>query len=221
VSGDLEADWGFTGHYYHAPSGLHMAWFRAYDANLGRWISRDPIAERGGLNVYAYANHDPVNYVDRDGRAPMLLLLIPLIYFGYEEIANAPGPGDPTYGLYDNAPHPLDIAFPASAALDAAVDAAGLPPWLRDLNLKRCLGAAKKPSSPGKMQREVERGQAPKGIDRVDKAHPGTPEPHAHYNDGTSSTQSGKIHDAHKGKPNPSNKVREWLERHGWIPPSK
>jgi len=70
VSGNLEADWGFTGHYYHAPSGLHLAWFRAYDANLGRWISRDPIAEGGGLNVYAYANHDPVNYVDPDGRAP-------------------------------------------------------------------------------------------------------------------------------------------------------
>jgi RHS repeat-associated protein len=144
VSGDLEADWGFTGHYYHAPSTLHLAWFRAYDAHLGRWISRDPIMERGGLNVYAYAHRDPVNYVDPDGRAPMLLLLIPLIYFGYEDIANAPGPGDPTYGLYDNAPHPLDIAFPASAALDAAVDAAGLPPWLRDLNLKRCLGAAKR-----------------------------------------------------------------------------
>lgn len=47
VSGDLEADWGFTGHYYHAPSTLHLAWFRAYDANLGRWISRDPIPARG------------------------------------------------------------------------------------------------------------------------------------------------------------------------------
>ena len=70
VSGNLEADWGFTGHYFHSPSGLHLAWFRAYDANLGRWISRDPIAEGGGLNVYAYANHDPVNYVDPDGRAP-------------------------------------------------------------------------------------------------------------------------------------------------------
>ena len=60
----LEADWGFTGHYYHAQSGLHLAWFRAYDANLGRWISRDPIAEDGGLNTYAYVFNDPVGYLD-------------------------------------------------------------------------------------------------------------------------------------------------------------
>src|SRR5258705_10932475 len=31
VSGDLDADFGFTGHYVHAPSGLYMALFRAYD----------------------------------------------------------------------------------------------------------------------------------------------------------------------------------------------
>jgi RHS repeat-associated protein len=67
VSGDLEADWGFTGHYYHAQSGLHLAWFRAYDANLGRWISRDPIMERGGLNLYGYVGGNPINGRDSLG----------------------------------------------------------------------------------------------------------------------------------------------------------
>ena len=38
VSGSLEADFGFTGHYYHAPSQLHLALYRAYDAGKGRWI---------------------------------------------------------------------------------------------------------------------------------------------------------------------------------------
>ncbi len=70
VSGDLEADWGFTGHYYHAPSTLHLAWFRAYDANLGRWISRDPIGELGGLNVYGYVEGNPVNFRDSLGLSP-------------------------------------------------------------------------------------------------------------------------------------------------------
>jgi RHS repeat-associated protein len=41
VSGDSDADFGFTGHYVHGPSGLHLALFRAYDADLGRWISRE------------------------------------------------------------------------------------------------------------------------------------------------------------------------------------
>jgi len=63
----LAADWGFAGHYYHAPSGLHLAWFRAYDANLGRWISRDPIAERGGMNLYGYVANNPLGWIDPYG----------------------------------------------------------------------------------------------------------------------------------------------------------
>jgi RHS repeat-associated protein len=64
VSGDLDADFGFTGHYYHAPSDLHLALYRAYDAGTGRWLSRDPIAEKGGLNLYAYCGNNPINGVD-------------------------------------------------------------------------------------------------------------------------------------------------------------
>jgi len=40
LSGDLNADFGFDGMYYHATSGLNLTWFRAYDANLGRWLTR-------------------------------------------------------------------------------------------------------------------------------------------------------------------------------------
>jgi RHS repeat-associated protein len=57
-------DWGFKGHYYHADSGLHLAPFRAYDAELGRWLSRDPLGEAGGINLYEYALSNPVNFVD-------------------------------------------------------------------------------------------------------------------------------------------------------------
>ena len=64
VSGDLDADFAYTGHYYHANSGFYLAPFRAYDPDTGRWISRDPISEVGGLNLYAYVGSDPVNKVD-------------------------------------------------------------------------------------------------------------------------------------------------------------
>jgi RHS repeat-associated protein len=76
LSGSLDADFGFTGHYYHQPSGLNLALFRAYDADLGRWISRDPIGELGGLHLYDYVRNDPINYIDRDGRNPILVGLI-------------------------------------------------------------------------------------------------------------------------------------------------
>ncbi|MBN8711986.1 MAG: hypothetical protein BGO12_02280 [Verrucomicrobia bacterium 61-8] len=40
----------------------------SYDAVQGVRISRDPIAEEGGINLYAYVNNDPINYYDPDGR---------------------------------------------------------------------------------------------------------------------------------------------------------
>ncbi len=54
----------FTGHLYHARSGLYFAAFRAYDPELGRWISKDPIDIAGGINLYAYVEGDLVNWVD-------------------------------------------------------------------------------------------------------------------------------------------------------------
>jgi RHS repeat-associated protein len=51
ISGDKDADMGFTGHYEHVPSSLTLAPFRAYDANLGRWISEDPMGLLGGVNL--------------------------------------------------------------------------------------------------------------------------------------------------------------------------
>ncbi len=64
VSGDLDATFGFTGYLYHAASGLNLTLYRAYDAQLGRFISRDPIEESGGLNLYGYCGNDPTNQVD-------------------------------------------------------------------------------------------------------------------------------------------------------------
>ena len=38
--------------------------YRYYSPDLGRWISRDPIEEQGGFNLYAFVNNDPVNKFD-------------------------------------------------------------------------------------------------------------------------------------------------------------
>lgn len=67
LTGTVDADFGFTGHYYHQPSGLHLALYRAYDADLGRWISRDPIEEARGINLYAYVDSNPVRLWDPFG----------------------------------------------------------------------------------------------------------------------------------------------------------
>ena len=67
LQGDLDADFGFTGYYVHQPSGLQFALYRAYDADLGRFINRDPIGENGGLNLYDYVGNNPANTTDLSG----------------------------------------------------------------------------------------------------------------------------------------------------------
>ena len=67
VEGNMDSDFGFTGHYFHAPSKLHLALYRAYDSETGRWLNRDPIGEAGGINLYGYVFNDPVNSIDRFG----------------------------------------------------------------------------------------------------------------------------------------------------------
>ena len=42
--------------------------FRVYDPSSGRWLSRDPIGEAGGENLYGFVGNDPVNQVDPDGK---------------------------------------------------------------------------------------------------------------------------------------------------------
>ena len=44
----------------------HVGW-RWYQSEIGRFVQRDPIGTRGGLNVYAYCDSDPVSGVDPTG----------------------------------------------------------------------------------------------------------------------------------------------------------
>lgn len=55
---------GYAGYFVHQPSGLLLTWYRAYDPNLARWISRDPIEEAGGINLYAYVRNNPISQND-------------------------------------------------------------------------------------------------------------------------------------------------------------
>ena len=41
--------------------------YRYYDSRLGRWIKRDPIAEKGGLNLYGMLNNTLLTHIDTLG----------------------------------------------------------------------------------------------------------------------------------------------------------
>ena len=41
--------------------------YRAYNPVLGRWQNRDPLGERGGINLYSFVQNDGVNWFDDSG----------------------------------------------------------------------------------------------------------------------------------------------------------
>ncbi|MFC0130803.1 RHS repeat-associated core domain-containing protein, partial [Ralstonia solanacearum] len=65
---EYRSDFGYAGMQYHAASGMYLTLFRAYDPSTGRWVSRDPIGEQGGFNLYAYVGGNPVSYIDPAGQ---------------------------------------------------------------------------------------------------------------------------------------------------------
>jgi RHS repeat-associated protein len=67
TAGDIDSDFGFTGHFHHAESALTLTRFRPYDPDIGRWLSRDPLerAERQeDVNLFVYARNNPINFID-------------------------------------------------------------------------------------------------------------------------------------------------------------
>jgi hypothetical protein len=51
-------------------AGSPNAW-SFYNPTTGRWLSRDPVGERGGVNTYVSNLNDPVDDVDGDGLRPL------------------------------------------------------------------------------------------------------------------------------------------------------
>ncbi|MBK6686385.1 MAG: RHS repeat protein [Deltaproteobacteria bacterium] len=61
------SDLGYTGHFYHAPSEFGLPLHRALDSRAGRWQSRDPLAELGGIGLYQYVGNRPMSRIDPSG----------------------------------------------------------------------------------------------------------------------------------------------------------
>ncbi len=67
VSTAIENDVLWNSRRYDISTKLYYYKYRHYHPKLGRWPSRDPIGEDGGINLYAFVGNDGVNRWDRLG----------------------------------------------------------------------------------------------------------------------------------------------------------
>lgn len=63
-SSQIDNPFFFAGQWRDSESGLYYMRHRYYSASLGRFTSRDPLEYVDGLNAYAYAMSNPVNFSD-------------------------------------------------------------------------------------------------------------------------------------------------------------
>jgi len=54
----------FPGQYYDNETGLHYNWHRYYQPQIGRYLRPDPMGIQDGINLYLYANSNPINFFD-------------------------------------------------------------------------------------------------------------------------------------------------------------
>ena len=59
----------FSTKYYDLETGLYYYGYRFYSPSLMRWLSRDPIGVRGGVNLYGFCGNNPIGLYDADGCA--------------------------------------------------------------------------------------------------------------------------------------------------------
>ena len=91
---------GYTGHItlpalVTGQSELVLTHFRAYDQELGRWLSADPLGEAGGMNLYGYVGNNPISFVD-----PMGLSYWDLSFSGYLPSGLIPAGFGGTFGFF-------------------------------------------------------------------------------------------------------------------------
>lgn len=67
-------NFGFSTKFTDSESGLLYYGYRFYDPVTGRWPSRDPIGEDGGVNLYGFVGNNGVMAVDRFGLEAYVLL---------------------------------------------------------------------------------------------------------------------------------------------------
>ena len=63
----IEVNLRFPGQYFDSETGIHFNFHRDYRPNTGRYVQADPIGLVGGVNLFLYANSNPILLIDSKG----------------------------------------------------------------------------------------------------------------------------------------------------------
>ena len=58
---------------YDGKTGLSYYGYRYYVPALGRWLTRDPLGEAGGINLYGFVGNNPMNFLDPFGLEKLIV----------------------------------------------------------------------------------------------------------------------------------------------------
>lgn len=72
-----------------------------YDPNIGRWLSRDPIMEEGGVNLYGFIDNDGVNHIDALGQVKYEFKHVKKEGLSLNGVGSFGQPGPNTFSLFD------------------------------------------------------------------------------------------------------------------------
>lgn len=203
----------YRGYYYDTETGFYYVQSRYYDPIVKRFINADEVSnfaangEFLSYNLFAYCGNNPISREDSEGTdwrnvfatgitiATIGILILATLPFGGPLLAGA---GVTT----------ATVATTANTAVATGLTVAGG---------SMLYAISQKVSRPGHMQKEVEKGKAPRDVESVHNAHVDNQKPHVHFKDGTSMNYDGTIHDKLGGVPKITRAIAKWLRGHGWA----
>ena len=212
----------YRGYYYDTDTGLYYLNSRYYDPGTGRFINADGQLNGGvlGNNLFSYCENNPINCSDNNGAnwrtafgmglavAAIGLVVLATLPFSGPLLAGA-GIAASTVATAANVTVATGLSV-AGGALFASNNEHG--------NSQNSTRNSNERTSPNQMQEQVNRGQAPREVDRVDKGKPSIPDnkDHIHFKDGTALNYDGSPSHEGNGLPKITRAISDWIQKNNW-----
>ena len=188
--------------------GLTIQGARTTDSASGQWTTPDAYAgdihDPMSRKAFMWDRNNPYEYSDPSG-----YFIIPRDNYFAKRIHEA---------IWNLLNWPVPSSWPRAPGFGCTCSDGPQANVLDSRDSSKSTGAdLSKASSTGKLQGEIERGRAPKGIDRADKGRGPFEQDHVHFDNGAALNKDGTWK---HGSANLNAAQKDWLQSHGWTLPA-